>query len=108
MNIAIREEQGAWVLQVTGRMDAVSSTDFDKTCQAQLEKGAKKMVLDLTHLEYISSAGLRSMLSLAKRLKTGGGSLALCNLNGIVKEVVTVSGFDQILPIFANVADALK
>ena len=109
MEIKTREEEGAMVMQVAGRLDAATTGEFEASCAGLLGKNpGKKMVLDLAGLEYISSAGLRSMLSLAKKLKVGGGNLVLCNLTGIVKEVVNLAGFDQFLPVCADLKSALQ
>lgn len=64
------------------------------------------IVLDFGGLEYISSAGLRSILAATKKVKTVNGSLSLCALSGLVEEVVTISGFDNILTVYEDVAQA--
>ena len=108
MELKTRDEQGVLVVEVKGRMDAVTVQDFDKTTQALVDQGKTKIVLDLSGLDYISSAGLRGLLALAKKLKTKQGKLSLCSLSGMVREVISLSGFDQILPIFDDLAGALK
>ena len=64
-------------------------------------------MLDLTGLEYISSAGLRSLLVLAKAVKSAGGAMVLCCLTPAVREVMTISGFDNILALAADRPAAL-
>ena len=59
-------------------------------------------------MEYVSSAGLRSLLVLAKAVKSAGGALALCCLVPAVRDVMTISGFDNILPLAADRAAALE
>lgn len=93
----LRDESA--VVAVSGRLDAMTAPEFERGCA---DYSAGRLVLDLSDLEYISSAGLRSILTLAKRLKASGGTLALCGLNGLVQEVFTVSGFDNFLPVFAD------
>lgn len=95
------------VLAVKGRMDVTSSPKFEKECQTWLEQGQARIIADLSGLEYISSAGLRSILVVGKRLKAEGGGLSLCGLSGMVKDVVTVSGFATIFPIHDTVDKAL-
>lgn len=80
MDINIRKEEKALVVSVMGRMDAVSAPDFDTRVEEQINKGETDFILDLSGLDYISSAGLRSMLTLAKKLKTKEGDLVLCGL----------------------------
>lgn len=101
-------KQGAfYVLEVSGRMDALTSQGFETECLSRIEAGDKRIVADLSALEYISSAGLRSILSAAKKLKAAGGDLAFCGLSGIVSEVFTVSGFVKLLPVYPTRAEAL-
>ena len=71
----------------------------------QHDHGDRRAVADLTRLEYISSMGLGSLLSVAKKLQPNGGKLAICGLTGMVKEVFRLSGFDKLIPGFEN-ADA--
>jgi anti-anti-sigma factor len=78
-----------------------------------LAAGARKMVIDCTALDYISSAGLRVLLGTAKRLSAAGaggagGTLRLFGLNETVREVFDISGFSTILAVFATEAAALK
>lgn len=95
------------VLAAKGRMDAITAPRFEAECDSQLKAGEKRLVVDLSGLEYISSAGLRSILASAKKLKAQGGDLAFCCLSGIVAEVFAVSGFAKLLPVLATLDDAL-
>ncbi len=107
MKIASYHEKGFLVIKVEGRMDIATSPEFEKNCAALTEQGNQNVVLDFSDLEYISSAGLRSILAIAKKLKSTGGSLSLCALTGLVKEVFDLSGFDNFLPIYTDAEHAL-
>ena len=95
-------------MKLEGRLDISNSSQFEQDCMNWIEQGQRKFILDLGALEYISSAGLRSILAATKKLKAQNGSLALCSLSGLVEEVVTVSGFDNILQVFADLDQAMK
>jgi anti-anti-sigma factor len=107
MDITQTKEGAFVVLAPAGRMDAITAPQFEERCLACLAGGDKRLVVDLSGLEYISSAGLRSILSAAKKLKAAGGDLAFCALSGIVAEVFSVSGFDKLLPVTATRQEAL-
>lgn len=107
MKVIAREVQGCLVVGAEGRLDISNSGQFEKDCLEWISKGHKVLVLDFSQLEYISSAGLRSILSAAKKAAAAGGSLSLCGLSGLVEEVVTVSGFDNILMVYADVGQAV-
>src|ERR1035437_1787008 len=67
MNIAAKKESNALVVTVSGRMDAVTAPEFEKSIAAFIAQGEKAFVINLSGLEYISSAGLRSILHAAHR-----------------------------------------
>jgi anti-anti-sigma factor len=95
------------VVTVKGRMDAVTAPDFEKQCAKWIEENEKVLILDFKGLEYISSAGLRSILATGKKIKGQGGKLLFCNMNGMVKGVFDISGFASIFPIFETLEQAL-
>lgn len=106
MDLTTQEVSGVMVAKVAGRLDAASASQFEKASEGWIAAGTKRLVLDLGALEYISSAGLRAVLSTMKRLKAAGGSLAVCGLGGVVKDVFAISGFDTLLPVASTVAEA--
>jgi anti-anti-sigma factor len=101
------------VVSVKGRMDAVSSPEFEKEMAVSIAEGNNVLILDLVALDYISSAGLRSILTITKKLKGKDGKLLIAGLKGMVKEVFEISGFHSIIPIFGirgicSIADLRK
>ncbi len=108
MELTVKEERGHLILAVSGRLDAASAAIFEQKVNARLAQGQKKIILDCVSLVYISSAGLRSLLTLAKKVTGSGGNLCLCSLNGMVKEVVEYSGFDTAFPIRNTLQDAMN
>ena len=107
MNINKREENGFTVLQVSGRLDAVTAETFATECKPHLAPD-KRIVLDLTTLEYISSAGIRAILLLAKHLKELKGGLAVAGTRGMVKEVFDITGLEKVFPLFETISQAVS
>jgi anti-anti-sigma factor len=107
MEFGTREQDGRTVITVSGRLDSANAAEFDRRSQEVIGGGAHRLVLDLSGLEYVSSAGLRSVLTAAKQAQAAGGGLAIAGLRGVTKEVFSISGFDSILPTFADVDAAL-
>jgi anti-anti-sigma factor len=108
MEIATRKEGGAHVVSVKGRIDAVTAPEFEKGLLALMAGGEYTLVLDFIGLEYISSAGLRSILSMAKQLKAKDGKMLFAGLQGPVKDVFKISGFGSIFKIFDTEEEALR
>ncbi|MEF2231099.1 MAG: STAS domain-containing protein [Pseudodesulfovibrio sp.] len=107
MEFNCTKKDGVLVVGVSGRMDAMTTTEFDAQCQSWLADGQTRVIADLSALEYISSAGLRSILSAAKQLKSVGGQLVFCGLSGMVEEVFNVSGFAAMFTLHKTLDDAL-
>lgn len=85
------------IIKLAGRLDAESASKFTAACESCVDNGALYLVLDLAELQYISSAGLGSIMRAAKKLQDLGGSVALCGVKGLVKEVFVVT---NLLPLF--------
>lgn len=99
MEIVTTMEQDIAVLNVSGRMDAVNSGQYNEVVESLLNDGCLKVVADLSGLEYISSAGLRSILMGGKLIAGKSAKFALCGLSGMVKEVFEVSGFSTMFTV---------
>ena len=96
------------VVSLTGRLDTVAAPEFDKSMDVHLEQDVQAYLLDLGGLEYVSSAGLRSLLVLAKRLQAAKRKLVLCGLNELIDEVFDVSGFKPLFTIRAGPEEGIK
>lgn len=89
------------VLALAGRLDTDTSADLELAVQDFLQEGSTDFVIDLQGVGYVSSAGLRVLLAMAKSLE-GKGRMRLCGLNQTVRQVFDVSGFTQLFSISAN------
>jgi len=107
MELNVKNEDKGTLVTVTGRMDAVSSPEFEKELARLIDEGNINFVIDLAGLDYISSSGLRSILVTAKKLKGKNGQILLASLQAVVKEVFEISGFSTIIPIHESVEEAM-
>ena len=108
MNIQTKKEKNAVLVSVSGRMDAVTAPEFEKNLSDLIAKGETAFLVNLGELEYISSAGLRSILATAKKLKEKQGKILFAGLRGPVEEVFKFSGFHSIFKIFDSEEAAFK
>lgn len=88
-------------IQVEGRLDTTTSPKFEKEIAPKLE-GINELVLDFKGLDYISSAGLRVILSCQKKMNFTHGTMAIRNVNDLIMEIFETTGFDSILTIENN------
>ncbi len=107
MQCVCKKQGNAVVMRLSGKLDANTAAQFEQECNTWIESGEKYLVVNFEELVYISSAGLRSILSTAKRLKQNQGSIAICGLRDMVEKVFTISGFLAYLPVFSSTDDAL-
>jgi anti-sigma B factor antagonist len=105
----LREQrlQNILVISPVGRMDAVTALDFSQRFNACIEAGDTRFVVDMSGLDYISSAGLRSVLTAFKKTEARQGILLLCGLNGLVRESFQLSGFLNYFKTYDTVAEAV-
>lgn len=108
MEIVFNKEGDFLIASISGRIDAVTSAELEKTLISKLDAGEGKFMVDMKDVEYISSAGLRVFLLIAKKLNTQKGKLVFYNLQKMIDDVFKVSGFYSLFGIFKNKEDALK
>ena len=97
MTIEIKKAAEETVIEVVGRLDTITAPALDKTINEDIGD-AKNLVLDLKGMEYISSAGLRVLLSAQKKMQKSG-SMKVINVCEEVMEVFEMTGFADILVI---------
>ena len=107
MTITIETTASATIVSIEGQINSANATAMEAQVQAIIDGGARGLVFDFSALDYISSAGLRMVLVVAKRLKGEGGQLVLSGMQPHVREVFDISGFLAILNVEPTRAEAL-
>lgn len=107
MQIQKRKHEDILVLDLAGRLDASTSSEAQEQLISIIDAGNTLLIANLEKLEYISSAGLRVFLMVAKRLKAVNGRIYLYQLPDYVKEIFEISGFASIFPIHATEQEAI-
>ena len=97
MTIELKKNAAEVTIQISGRLDTITAPALDKTINEELGD-AKNLVLDMKCLEYISSAGLRVLLSAQKKMQKIG-SMKVVNVCDEVMDVFEMTGFADILEI---------
>ena len=108
MEIKVRDVGGVKVLQPEGSLDTQTSPQAQTLITQLIDQGATKIVINFEKLDYVSSAGLRILLTTAKQLKGNGGQLRVCGLNGDVQEAFRFAGFHLILSVKTTESEALE
>ncbi len=97
MTIIKKQNGTALEIALEGRLDTMTAPELEAELNASL-KDAESLTLDFSKLEYISSAGLRVLLS-AHKMMSGKGGMKVTHVNEIVSEVFEVTGFADILTV---------
>lgn len=95
------------IFALSGRLDAVATNAALERPRAAIAAGARKVLLDLHDVTFMSSSGLRALLLVRKELVTNGGELRLCNMREQVHEVFALTGFTQVFAIHRTREEAL-
>lgn len=103
MNIKTEKTADIQIIRIEGRLDAMTAGEFESIVSPLIQQSGQNVLVDCAKLEYISSAGLRSILIIAKEQKKNEKSLGLCCLNESIMEVFRISGFDTIISIFPTI-----
>ena len=108
MDINESTSGNAVIVQPVGRIDTNTSTEFEEKLVEVLERSDINIIVDLSEIDYVSSAGLRIFLMAAKKLKSLGGNFILAAMNDHIKEVFDISGFATLIPVSPSQAAALE
>ena len=95
------------VLDAAGRIDSVTAKSLEEKLLSLVREAPPALILDFTKVDYISSAGLRVLLVVAKKVQQAKGKMVLFGLGPNVREVFSVSGFDKIFVIQSDAAAAV-
>ena len=98
MTINVERDFELVTLEITGRLDTTTAPNLESAVN-ELSKDTKELIFNMAELEYISSAGIRVLLSAYKKINQSGGIMRIEKANDIVREVFEMTGFADILVI---------
>ncbi len=102
------KEKNMKIIFLEGKMDAISAPEFEEKMGEWLEQGETSFIINLGEVNYMSSAGLRSILIVAKKLKEQDGKLIFVNLREEVQKILRISGFSSMIPTYESLEAALE
>ena len=102
------KEKNMKIISLEGKMDAISAPEFEDKMGEWLAQGETSFIINLGEVNYMSSAGLRSILIVAKRLKEQNGRLIFVELREEVQKIFRISGFSSMIPTYESLEAALE
>jgi anti-anti-sigma factor len=97
----------AFVVTARGRLDGASSSVFADRIGGLITDPQPKLLIDFAEVDFVTSAGLRAVLLVLKKVKAANGSFALCSVQDSVRDVLDISGFTAMLSIHAARSDGI-
>ncbi|WP_170787684.1 STAS domain-containing protein [Ruegeria lacuscaerulensis] len=107
MELERKHFAGIDMVYINGRMVSTTSWQVGELMNDLIENGSTKMLLNLQDVEYVSSAGLRSILVAAKLIQSNDGELRICSAREDVAKILEMSGFDSLISLHADEAEAV-
>jgi anti-sigma B factor antagonist len=107
MQITSRDENGVAVFVLVGRVDSTGAAELDQALQGAAAEGKHKMVLDMSGVSYINSAGLRTLADVLTQNRANNGDLRLVALNLKVERVFKIIGFDKFFQAYDTIEEAI-
>ncbi|MDD2707228.1 MAG: STAS domain-containing protein [Verrucomicrobiae bacterium] len=108
MDIQFTEKTPFTIVTISGRLDASCADEAIQSIDARIKQGSRKLIMNLSKLEYASSAGLRVFLLAAKKTQGLNGSVEFCGINDLIAEIFEINGFKDLFPFHSNEEEALK
>ncbi len=107
MDISVRKSDQISIVSIAGSIDALTADRITGCIDERISSGENQMVIDLSEVEFMSSAGLRIILGALKEIRKRGGNLCIAGAQAGVKRVLKMSGFPKILKIYNNIDNAI-
>ena len=108
MTLTIEKQSEAFVLGLSGKVDAEDSNVLLERITGILEGGGRHVLLDFTGATYINSSGLHALVIAGKKLAIAGGQLILAAPSDPILKVLKISGISSVLPVYSTQAQALS
>ena len=103
-----KDKHGVVVVEPQGQVDSLTAGDLDTTLNELISQGNLSLVVDLAEVSYVSSRGLKALVSAWRQVHDRNGKFAICSVAPRVHSIVETIGFDQIFDIYPTLDDALR
>jgi anti-sigma B factor antagonist len=104
----VKGERGAVVVRLSGKLDAVTFIQVEETLNDLFRKGCFKLIVDLSNVQYISSAGAGVFIGARTQAEQQGGNVVLVSPKASVREVFELLGLTQVFPICQGLPEAME
>lgn len=107
IDVQVSNLEQVTLVKVNGRVDGTNANQLGSALAGQIDSGKTRLVLDLSSVEYMSSAGLREIVMAYKRVQRNAGDVRIVQPSRRVMELLEVSGLDTVFQIFPSQSEAV-
>jgi len=107
VEISTKEYRRVAVVSVSGRIDTSTSAQFEETITELIDKGHFNLVMDFSEVDFLSSSGLRILVTTRKKLREMGGDVVLANPSQRAADSVEIAGLDKLFQSYPNREEAI-
>ncbi len=107
MKVSIRKQDGITIASLAGKLDSGSAAEVQDLILGKIAEGIT-FIFDMESCTFVSSAGLRTLLIIAKRIKVDNASAAMAAVSEEIMEVMEMTGFDDMFESYNTVAEAMN
>jgi anti-anti-sigma factor len=108
MKVSVSQTGDTQTFALKGMLDSASAPEFERSSLQEINSDTRTLILDLTGLEYLSSAGLQSVLSAGKTMEAKGGKVVLCVAKGLISHIIESAGLQKMFQVCASPEEARK
>lgn len=108
MKTEVTQDNNSTIVAVTGTVDALTAPELAKVLVNEIAEGHVNLVVDLIAVEFMSSAGLRTLLGGVKESRSNGGDLRIASTNPGIDKVLKMSGFHNIAKVYSSQSEAVS
>ncbi|MDE2705532.1 MAG: STAS domain-containing protein [Gemmatimonadetes bacterium] len=110
MSVQVKWERkdGILIAMLIGHIDSSNADRFQRIVESGIDAEDQALILDFERVFFISSAGLRISLVISRKFNDSGKKFGICTLSDPIRNVLAISGFDQIIPIYESRAAAIN
>lgn len=108
MNISIENKDEISIVRVNGEITFSTSGDLRKKLLELVDKGSKKIILNIGGVDYIDSSGMATMVEILQKIKSEGGHLVLCKVKDKVKDILEMVKLRDLFEMFDTEEEAIE
>lgn len=107
VDINVQSMKRVDLITVSGRVDSSTAHELEETLDTRINDGRYNLVLEMSGVDYLSSAGLRALVAALRACKKRGGDVRIANPSERVSEVMSLAGLDQLFETYEDVTVAV-